>query len=759
MKQYVLFVVGIASFFFCLNAAGQVTREPAVVELGSPTEVQALVRMGLDIDFVSGSYVRIYATPEEFRKAAASGYLIYWIPNEARAEFEREQAAVKAGEIPLDTYHDYTQLTTLLQNVAAAHPAICQLSSAGKSVQNRELWVMKISDNVTVAEDEPEFRYIANMHGDEVVGKEMLIDLINYLVDNYGTNTTVTNLVNGVEIYIMPLMNPDGNASATRENANGIDLNRNFPDRIDDPVNTPDGRAPETQAVMNFFATRQPVISANFHGGAQVVNYPWDGSTIPDGQYAACPDDDVFITISTTYATTNSDIMSGGFTGGITNGNEWYAIFGGMQDWSYYWQGDMDVTIELSNNKWPNATTLAGFWNRNRDSLLNYLQECLRGVRGTVTDAVSGAPVDATITVSGRDIPFFTDPAVGDYHRRLPSGTYTFNFQATGYLPVTRTNVAITADPATRLDVQMTPTGHVVLDSYSLTELLGNGDAALDPGEIWGLPVTVRNDGNATAHDIQAILTAPGAPVQILNDGFAYGDLAAHVSAASGLPYFRFQILSSAPCGSTLPFHLDIASAEGPNAADFEETLGNPLESHFTSADTPKSIPDNSSTGVKSNISVAGSGLLRGLRLHVDVTHPYVGDLWIQLKSPAGTTAVVWNNQGGSADNIHQDFTLAAFDGENMQGSWELWVKDTGPSDIGTLNSWEIHPTTASCAVYTGLLGDANDNGSVNAQDALVLANYLAGNIAGGGLNLQKADLDGNTVVNVLDVCLLLNSL
>ena len=88
---------------------------------------------------------------------------------------------------------------------------------------------MKISDNVTVAEDEPEFRYISSLDGNEVVGKEMCMYLINYLVDNYGTDPVVTDLVNSEEIWIMPSANPDGTANASRYNANGFDLNRSFP--------------------------------------------------------------------------------------------------------------------------------------------------------------------------------------------------------------------------------------------------------------------------------------------------------------------------------------------------------------------------------------------------------------------------------------------------------------------------------------------------------------------------------------------------
>src|SRR5690606_35916709 len=137
---------------------------------------------------------------------------------------------------------------------------------------------MEITDSPGVAElGEPEFKYVGNMHGDEAVGRELLINFVGLLLDQYGTDARITRLVDTTRIFILPSMNPDGFENARRANNNGVDLNRDFPDQFNDPDPSPIGRQPETQAIMNWGATRYFVLSANFHGGAVVANYPFDG--------------------------------------------------------------------------------------------------------------------------------------------------------------------------------------------------------------------------------------------------------------------------------------------------------------------------------------------------------------------------------------------------------------------------------------------------------------------------------------------------
>ncbi|MFW5888029.1 MAG: M14 family zinc carboxypeptidase, partial [Bacteriovoracia bacterium] len=127
-------------------------------------------------------------------------------------------------------YPSYEDFTEIMQRLAKKRPELATLFSLGTTPEGREIWVMKISDNVHLDEKEPEFKYISTMHGDEIVGRELLYMLIEDILDSYGKDKWITKLVNSTEIFIMPNMNPDGTASRRRGNSSWHDLNRSFPD-------------------------------------------------------------------------------------------------------------------------------------------------------------------------------------------------------------------------------------------------------------------------------------------------------------------------------------------------------------------------------------------------------------------------------------------------------------------------------------------------------------------------------------------------
>lgn len=281
-------------------------------------------------------------------------------------------------------YHTYQELMDFLDDMKRRHVDIVkEVFSIGTSVEGRKLLGVYITGPGDII-DRPQFKYVANMHGDETVGREMLINLIAYICKQYEAgDQRIKKLVDSTRIYILPSMNPDGFFHIRRTNSRGIDLNRNFPDQFFGDLSA---RQPETQAIMDWSLENDFVLSANLHGGDLCANYPYDGnSNMQSGRSNPTPDDNLFKALARVYADNHPQMRrSVSFSSGITNGAQWYVLYGGMQDWNYLNTNDMEITLELSNKKFPREGMLESFWNDNRESLLAYMEQIHTGIKGRV---------------------------------------------------------------------------------------------------------------------------------------------------------------------------------------------------------------------------------------------------------------------------------------------------------------------------------------------------------------------------------------
>ena len=390
-----------------------------------------------------------------------------------------------------DQYPTYTAYENMMQQFAIDHPDRCTYIELGTLASGRKIMLCRINNGKP--EGCPKFLYTSTMHGDEVTGMMLMLRLIDELCTS--NEERIINLIDNLDIYICPDANPDGTyrsgnnniQGATRENANGIDLNRSFPDFVDGPH--PNGASHyENEAIwmMELAEENLFTMAANYHGGSEVMNFPWDNYR------PHCADDDWWQMVCHEYANlthqVNSNYMSD-FDNGITRGCDWYMIGGGRQDYMNYYQQCREVCIECSNSKMPSASQMPTYWNYNHNSILTYMEECLKGVHGTITDAATGEPiVGATITIENHDHhgSSVTSHGEGDYHRPIKGGTYSITYAANGYYPQTITVTAVDGE-TTIQDVQLEAGEGIIPDFNVSATNVALGGSVNFTDNTWGL--------------------------------------------------------------------------------------------------------------------------------------------------------------------------------------------------------------------------------------------------------------------------------
>jgi hypothetical protein len=358
-----------------------------------------------------------------------------------------------------ESYPTYTQYDSIMRFFANEYPSLCCLDTIGTSNLGKLVLVLKISDNCHMDEAEPRVFYTSSMHGNEIGGFILMLRLADYLLSNYESNQRVRELVDNLEIWINPLANPDGTYnngneidSPVRYNAKNYDLNRNFPD-TSGPFTV---RQKETLDMMKFLSAHRFVLSANFHSGEEVVNYPWDRWKRDHA------DKDWFYAISRKYADTAHLYSPAGYMtfldNGVTNGYVWYQVNGSRQDYVTYELQGREVTIELDDDFITPVQDLNSLWESNRRSLLGYMENARNGISGSVRDAETHNPVPAKIFVEDHDMDnseIYADTLTGRFLRMIEPGIWDITFSADGYQTITLTGIASSTEAETELDIEM----------------------------------------------------------------------------------------------------------------------------------------------------------------------------------------------------------------------------------------------------------------------------------------------------------------
>ncbi len=387
------------------------TQDEAIVQYrihgpATATDRTALLRTGVSIDEVDDHTVVVSADTMQAKNLRALGYQLTALPGPP----DRSLPGIAAGPMDFPSadsrYHNYAEMNAEIDQRLAQYPGIMSKRVIGKSYQGRDLIAIKISDNVATDEAEPEVLFTHHQHAREHLTVEMALYLIKELGSKYGTESRVTNAVNGREIWIIPDLNPDGGEydiatgsyRSWRKNRQpnsgssyvGTDENRNWnykwgccggssSSKSSETYRGPAAEsAPEVKAVSDFVRSRvvggkqQIKAAIDFHTYSELVLWPF-GYTYSDTAPGLTADDlAVFKKIGTSMAASN------GYT--PEQASDLYITDGTIDDWLWGNQKIFSYTFEM----YPASSGGGGFYPpdevidretaRNKDAVLQLLE-------------------------------------------------------------------------------------------------------------------------------------------------------------------------------------------------------------------------------------------------------------------------------------------------------------------------------------------------------------------------------------------------
>ena len=261
-------------------------------------------------------------------------------------------------------YHDYAETEAFLRDLADRFPQRAEMTSIGRSHEGREIFVLKIGGSVPALEAEPNFFLVGCHHAREWISVEVCLLTAQYLLEHYADDPAAKRVVDGAQIYVLPLINPDGLEFSNRtyrwwrknrryngDFSWGVDLNRNYAHQwgCDDSGSSPDpnheayrGSAPfsepETEALGRFMSLHPPSGALFYHNYSQKIIYPWGYTSDP------APDQPLFATMAAEMSRRIEAVSGRMYQYGA---QVLYPVNGDACDWVYATFGAPAFTIEL----------------------------------------------------------------------------------------------------------------------------------------------------------------------------------------------------------------------------------------------------------------------------------------------------------------------------------------------------------------------------------------------------------------------------
>ena len=432
------------------------------IPIENQQQFNQLAGMKLSMDFYGPDYDHItaYVIPKELSQIEALG-LNYEIVIEDLNKHNTSFWSTK------DAYHTYQEIIDLADSLETEFPAICKKYIFGTSLGGRQLAALKISDNVLVDEPEAEVMFDGGIHGDEIGAAENVIRFARDICIDYGSDPTVTNLIDNREIWLYLMVNPDGREAMSRYNNNGVDLNRDWAYMWDGWGNsTGPCSQVESKALRECMYNNQFVVHTTYHSGTEYISLPWSyRSNQPHDWNHIYQLGGVYSSVS---GYPNLEYGQGN-TG-------MYAINGSTKDSNYGVMGSISWSMEISYSKQPPASDIMMYYNRNYPSMIAMIEYSGYGLDGTITDINTGDSIAGVVFVNDY-FPTYSDVTAGDYHKYVLPGTYSITVVANGYETQTIDNIVVTENNSTVTDFQLQPEEGQYVYRFAASRIPGNNDA------------------------------------------------------------------------------------------------------------------------------------------------------------------------------------------------------------------------------------------------------------------------------------------
>ena len=372
-------------------------------------------------------------------------------------------ATASAADFPAKDarYHSYAEMVQALTDAQSAHPDIVQVSTIGTSYQGRDIYVVKISDNVATDEAEPEILFDSLHHAREHLSLEQSLAILRWLTDGYGSDTRITNIVDRNEIWIIPSVNPDGaeydlTGNPYREwrknrqpnsgsSSIGTDLNRNYGYRFacchgsssSKSAETYHGprafSAPETQAVRDFILSRrvggfqQIQLAITFHTAGKQILWPY-GYTRTDVPSDMTRDDHAaLVALGKRLASRNGYTAMQSSSLYVTDGDEIDWAYGSQRIWMYTFElYPSHSQVSSLVRFYPADELIARETERNKSAILFFLEHasCRYSVIHLTRENCGPLYDDFEIPHGWKTDPLGTDTATaGTWLRTNPAAT------------------------------------------------------------------------------------------------------------------------------------------------------------------------------------------------------------------------------------------------------------------------------------------------------------------------------------------------